>query len=178
MTGYDDELDRVLDTAMNGILAKLEAALDPDTGLADVYARSAQGRPGAAAPGSGSSRLEEACGQIDLIAAWLEDLIESGQENPLGGSSFLELARDNLVQLRAGLASRNMARPEARQLTTDIGSQLGQADRIIRSQQATTLDDVASSRTSRTGSLTGQVQAMREVIARLYEPDLSLAPAR
>jgi hypothetical protein len=183
MTGYDDELDRILGTAMSGILAKLEAALDHDAGLADVYARSARGRPDAAGPGrgsAGSSRLEEACDQIDQLTAWLEDLIQSGQENPLGGSSFLELARDNLVQLRAGLAARNMARPEARQLTADIGDQLAQADQILRSQHAATLDDAASSRTGRAGSLTGQAQAVRELVARLYEPDrhdLSLTPS-
>jgi len=39
---YDDaELDELLATAMDGILAKLEAGFDPDTGLADIYARCA-----------------------------------------------------------------------------------------------------------------------------------------
>jgi hypothetical protein len=186
MSGHGNELDRVLDSAMNGILAKLNAALDPEAGLADVYARSARRGPGAdtAVPGrdsTGSSRLEQACDQIDLTAAWLAGLIESGQRDPFAGSSFLELARDSLVQLRAGLAARNLARPEARQLTSDIQHQFVQADRILRTQQATTLDQLASTRTSRTGSLTDQVRAIRDMVARLYEPDghdLTLAPTR
>ena len=38
--GYDDaELDAVLETAMANILAKLEAAFDPQAGLEDIYAR-------------------------------------------------------------------------------------------------------------------------------------------
>jgi len=69
MTGHDNELDRALDTAMNGILAKLDAALDPDAGLADVYARSTCGAPAAPRRDSaGSSRLEDACSQIDHLA--------------------------------------------------------------------------------------------------------------
>ena len=186
MTGYDSELDRVLDTAMNGILAKLGAALDHDTGLADVYARSARGRPdpGQAARGRDSAdsrRLEEACDQIDELTAWLEDLIASGQQDPFAGSSFLELARDNLIELRSGLAARTMARPEARQLTADTLGQLDRADQILRAQHTTALDDLAASRTRRAGSLTGQARAVRDLVDRLYQPDpidLSLTPAR
>ena len=184
MTGYDDELDRILDATMSGILAKLEAALDHDAGLADVYARSTRGAPRAQlAPGrdsTGSSRLEEACGQIDELAIWLADLVESGQDDPFAGSSFLELARDNLIELRAGLAARTMARPEAQRLSSGIRDLLGQADRILRSQPAT-LDQLARNRTGRTGSLTDQARAMHEMVARLYEPnehDLSLTPAQ
>jgi hypothetical protein len=185
MTGYD-ELDDVLDTAMSGILAKLDATFDADAGLADIRARStmsgpypARARPGR--HGTGSSRLEEVCGQIDLVTAWLDDLIRWGEHEAFGGSSFLELARDNLVQLRAGLASRTTARPEAQQLTSDIQHQLAQADQILRSQHATTLDRLASNHSLGEGSLTDQVRVMREMVIRLYEPDgrdLSLMPTR
>ena len=186
MTGYDDELDHILDTAMSGILAKLDYTFDPGAGLADIYARSIRNGPYPAPPlagrdGTGSSRLEEACGQIDLLTAWLDDLIRSADQDALGGSSFLELARDNLVQLRAGLASRTTARPEAQQLTSDIQDQLAHADRILRSRHATTLDHLASNNSRREGSLTDQVRVMREMVIRLYEPDgrdLSLMPTR
>jgi hypothetical protein len=184
--GDDTELDRVLDTAMSGILAKLEAGFNPGAGLADIYARSTRrgSSMAPAVPGgdsSGSSRLAEVCDQIDLLTAWLADIILSGQQDPFGGSSFLELARDNLVQLRAGLASRTMARPEAQQLTSDIQNQLSHADRILRSQHATTLDHLASETTSREGALTDQARVARDMVIRLYEPDghdLRLTPAR
>ena len=185
MTGYDDELDRILDAAMSGILAKLEAALDHDAGLADVYARSTRGRPdpSPAAPGRGSmgsSQLEQACDQIDKLAGWLSDLIESGQQDPFAGSSFLELARDNLTELRAGLAARTMTRPEARRLSGGMHEQLGQADQILRSRNGTTLDHLAESRSRRAGSLTGLALAVQDTVIRLYEPaprDLTLTPA-
>lgn len=188
MTGYDDKLDHALGTAMSGILAELESAFDPDLGLADIYARSTRSKPypARAVPGrdhAGSSRLAETCDQIDALTAWLADLIRSGQREPFGGASFVELARDNLVELRAGLAARIMTGPEAQRLATDIHNQLGQADQILRSQNATTLDHLAaaSSRHQGAGALTGQVQVMRQMITRLYEPDghdLCLTPAR
>lgn len=186
MTGYDEKLDHVLGTAMSGILAKLEAAFDPDLGLADIYARSArrESYPAPAVPGrdsTGSSRLEETCDQIDMLIAWLADLIRAGDREPFGGSSFLELARDNLVELRAGLAARIMARPEAQRIASDTHGQIGQADRILRSQHATTLDHLASATSPHQGALTDQVQVMRQMITRLYEPDgqdLCLTPAR
>lgn len=193
MTGHqppdprgDAELDRVLGTAMSSILAKLEAGFRPGAGLADIYARSARGRHSMTpeVPGgdsSGSSPLAEACDQIDLLNAWLADIILSAEQNPVGGASFLELARDNLVELRAGLASRTMAKPEARRLTGDIQNQLSHADQILRSQHATTLDHLASENTSRDGALTEQARITREMVLRLYEPDghdRCLAPAR
>jgi hypothetical protein len=192
--GHDDAaLDNILDTAMNGILAKLEAAFDPGAGLADIYARNAAtpygprpAFPAQAEPrreSTGSTRLEEACDQIDLLTAWLADLIRSGQRAPLGGSSYLELARDNLVQLRAGLGNRTMARPEAQRLTADISAQAGHADHILRSQHTTTLDHLASQSPSSSGdgTLTDQVRALREMVTRLYAPaghDPSPVPAR
>jgi hypothetical protein len=168
---------------MDGILAKLEAAFDPEAGLADIHARRAAAAalvaPGPG--GAGSSRLEQACDHIDQLTGWLGDLIESGRQSPFGGYSFLELARDNLVQLRAGLANRTMLRPEAQQLTADAASQLAQTDQILRTRHGTTLDQLASQAHDRHGALTGQVQLLGQMITRLYEPDgdnLSLQPAR
>ena len=183
--GYDDgALDDVIDAAMSGTLAKLEAAFSPDGGLADIYARSRlhPARPGQEPRphGNRSSRLEQVCDQIDLITGLLADLIRSGQQVPFGGSSFVELARDALVQLRAGLASRTMARPEAQRLTTSIQNQLGQADQILRSRHATTLDHLAN-QISSLGALTEHIDVLREMVVRLYAPDgndRSLVPAR
>jgi hypothetical protein len=182
MTGYDDELARVLDSAMDSLLAKLDTALDPEAGLADVYARSARSRPNrspsprARHDSVSSDRLRDGCDQIDELTAWLAGLVASGQQNSFAGSSFLELAHDDLVQLRSGLAARTMARPEARQLTTGVLDQLDRADRILRSQDATTLDHLARSLTRRAGSLTGQARAVHEMVIRLYEPSPSAAP--
>lgn len=192
--GYDDALDNVLDSAMSGILAKLEAAFDPDAGLAGIHARRAAPSPARTASrplfpppapprreSTGSSRLEEACDQIDLLAARLADITQAGHQAPLSGSSYLELARDNLVRLRAGLGNRTMARPEAQRLTSDIQNQLGQADQILRSRHATTLDDLASDSSSSVGTLTDQVRVLCEMVIRLYAPashDPSLLPAR
>jgi hypothetical protein len=180
----DIALDHVINAAMSGILAKLEEAFDPEAGLADIRARRAVAAPAAVAhrpSGAGSSRLEQACDQIDLLTAWLANLISSGQQEPFAGSSFLELARDNLVQLRAGLAARTMARPEAQRLTTDVHDQVARADQILRSQHATTLDRIASDEPGHTGSLADHVEALRQLVTRLYEPDaddVSLQPAR
>jgi hypothetical protein len=193
MTGYqprdpgdDAELDRVLGIAMSGILAKLEAGFHPGAGLADIYTRSARGGHSMApavpeGDSSGSSRLAEACDQIDLLTAWLADISLSAEQDTLGGSGFLELARVSLVELRAGLASRTMAKPEARRLTSDIENQLSHADQILRSQHATTLDHLASETRSRDGALTDQARITREMVIRLYEPDghdRCLTPAR
>jgi hypothetical protein len=175
-------LDNVIDAAMTGILAKLEAAFDPDAGLADIHARRASPAPVAPRPdGTGSSRLEQACDQIDLVTARLADVITPWQRAPFGGFSFLELARDNLVQLRAGLANRTMLRPEAQRLTADAASHLAQTDQILRTQHGTTLNQLARQAKGSRGDLTGQVQLLSQIIARLYEPDsddLSLQPAR
>jgi hypothetical protein len=179
----DDELDRVLNAAMDGILAKLEAAFDPEAGLADIRSRraapAARVAPGPGGPGS--SRLEAACDHIDQLTAWLDGLIESSRRTPFRGSGFLELARDNLVQLRAGLANRTMLRPEAQRLTADAASHLAQTDQILRTQHGTTLNQLARQAKGSRGDLTGQVQLLSQMVARLYEPDsddLSLQPAR
>jgi hypothetical protein len=181
---YDDaELDRVLNAAMDGILAKLEAAFDPAAGLADIHARrTAAAAPAPSGPGGGGrNRLEEACDHIDQLTARIADLIESGRQTPFGGASFLELARDNLVQLRAGLANRTMLRPEAQQRTADAAGQLARTDQILRTRHGTTLDQIASQTPAHSGTITAQVQFLGQMVTRLYEPDgdnLSLQPAR
>jgi hypothetical protein len=195
--GYDGaELDEVIDGAMSGILAKLEAGFDPAAGLADIHARCGSSRPArrpggpvrpaAQVPGAestGSSRLEEVCDQIDMLTAWLAELIGSAQQTPFAGSSFLELALDNLRQLRAGLASRTTARSEADRLTGEVQHHLRRADQILRSQHAYTLDDITRERSRHAAgeALTEQVQVMREMVTRLYAAaghGSSLAPAR
>jgi hypothetical protein len=184
--GYDGaELDDVIDAAMSGMLAKLEAGFDPAAGLADIYGRCGSPRP-ARRPGApvrhapqvrnadstGSSRLEEVCDQIDMLSTSLDDLIRSAQQTPFAGSSFLELACDSLRQLRAGLASRTTARSEADRLTGEVQHHLGRADQILRSQHACSLDDIVRDRSRDAAlpgyALTGQVQVMREMVTRLY----------
>lgn len=196
--GYDiAALDRLVDSAMSGILTKLEAGFDPEAGLADIYDRSGAGpqvcQPATPAePASAqaqtaadaSARLQETCDQIDLLDAWLAAVIRSAQADPFGGAAFLEMTRPSLRQLRMGLANRTLARSEAERLADDVQHHLDQADQILRSGHAATLDDTMRERSGTSagsgGSFAGQMQALREMISRLFADagrDLSLVPA-
>jgi hypothetical protein len=186
-----------VDSAMSGILGKLDAGFDPAAGLADIYARSGAGqdaRPPADVPAApvlppgttaGSSRLAEVCDQIDRIGAQLSDVIRSAGEAPFGGCSFLELARDALVQLRTGLSARSLSRPEAERLASQVQGEVSRADQVLRSRHACTLEDIIRARTSQPGwpggTLAGEMTAMREMILRLYAAEghhSPLVPAR
>jgi hypothetical protein len=195
--GYDAAaLDELLDRAMGGILTKLEAGFDPQAGLANIYARSGAGahasQPGtptdlAAEPAQTaadmSARLQEICDHIDMLDAWLVAVTRSAQAAPFGGAAFLEMARPSLRQLRMGLANRTLARNEAERLVDEVQHHLDQADRILRSQHASTLDDTMRERSSPAtsgSSFPSQMQVLREMITRLYADagrDLSLVPA-
>ena len=64
MTGYQPNrprhdaagLDELIDSAMSGILAKLDPAFDPDAGLADIYARCGTHPAGARPDSPGTDR--------------------------------------------------------------------------------------------------------------------------
>lgn len=179
----DAALDQIIDAAMDAVLGKLEAAFDPEAGLADIHARRAAAAPAARSHQSGrigSSRLEQACDQVDLLTDWLADLIVVGQREPFAGSGFLELARDSLIELRAGLANRTMTRPEAQRLAADARGQIARTDQILRSRDATTLDRIAADKPGHSGALTDHLEVLRQMVTRLYEPDadeVSLQPA-
>ncbi len=104
---YDDtQLNHIIDTTMDDLLARLDANFDHAAGLADSYARAGASRPAPkpdwASIGHDSSALAAACDQIDQLATRLAGIISSGRRAPIGGSAFLELAHDNLIQLRTG----------------------------------------------------------------------------
>lgn len=102
---YDDaELDELLATATDGMLAKLEAGFDRQAGLADIYARLERAtRPQPAPPApvtrrrepgplAGNQRLQEVCDRIDTLDACLDALIRAAQSAPLAGGAFVEAA--------------------------------------------------------------------------------------
>jgi hypothetical protein len=204
-SGYDSAaLDELIDSAMSGILAKLEANFEPDAGLADIHARAAarghgfepgnSAEPGTAprragasaqAGASASARLQEVCGHIDMIDAWLAAVIRSAQAAPFGGVAFLEAARPALMQLRLGLVNRTLGKSDAGRFVDEIQRDLGQADRIIRSQHGSTLDEVivkyAAAPTGSEGALSADTETLQEMIDRLYadaDHDPTLVPGR
>jgi hypothetical protein len=181
-------LDELIDSAMNGILAKLEAGFDPNAGLANIYARCGVTTRPAPAPEvaepSFSARLQEVCDQIDLLDAWFAAVIDSARTAPFGGSAFVEMARPSLRQLRMGLANRTLARSDAEHLIGEVQGHLDQADHILRSQHASSLDEVMRERSSAVagsgGTVGGQIRVLQEMITRLFADigqDPALVPA-
>jgi hypothetical protein len=194
---YDPaELDELLGTAMEGMLAKLEAGFDPDAGLADIYARltaAAYPRHVPAPviprrepePATSSQRLQEVCDQIDTLDACLSALIRSARNDPFAGGAFVEAARPVLLQLRLGLANRVLAREDAARLLGHVRNNFDETDRILRIQGSSSLDEVTRARLGSQaefgGSVTEQMQVLAEMIMRLYEDAgyaASLEPAR
>ncbi len=195
---YDDaELDRLLARAMSGITAKLDAALDPGTGLADVYARSRAGmpdRPALTRHGRTARRRRwpaaagETCAQIDLLNEMITP--EGGQKpdwqfyldhagGELAGSAYLDLARDALTELRTGLASRSMDQRRAYELAGRAGQLISRADQAMQDTHGISLDDAAGD--SAGMPVNGQVAVLRQMIRRLFAPagdSSSLVPAR
>lgn len=196
-SSYDSAaLDAYLESAVSGIIAKLEEGFDPEAGLADIYARCGVTRPATRPDAAGdpdrtsgrqraeSARLQEVCDQIDAIRTLLDNVNRSARTAPFGGAAFLEAARPVLIQLRVGLANRTTPKSEAERLIGEVQSYLDRADAVLRSQHSSTLDDTVRERCGEAAepaiTMTGQMQALHEMIARLYADaghDLSLAPA-
>ena len=194
---YDDaELDELLATGMDMMLAKLEARFPPEEGLADIYARlAAIGPPPPAstrvirhrepAPSIDNQRLQEVCDQIDTLDACLAAVIRTAQNAPFAGGAFVEAARPVLMQLRLGLANRVLAREEAERILGFVRHNLDETDRILRTQQTSSLDQVIHARLGSHaefgGPVTEQTRLLAEMITRLYEDAgyvASLEPAR
>ena len=207
MTGYDPEgagrpdyedaeLDELLATAMDGMLDKLEAGFNPEAGLADIRARLAAADPPRKAPApvirhrkpgpiADSQRLQEVCDQIDTLNACLTALSRSARTAPFAGAAYVEAASPVLVQLRLGLANRALAREHAFRSLDHVRQSLDEADRILRTQGASSLDEVIRARLGSHAEFGGpvaeQAQLLAEIIIRLYEDAgyvASLEPAR
>jgi|HubBroStandDraft_1064217.scaffolds.fasta_scaffold01763_13 hypothetical protein len=188
--GYDDaDLDDLLERAMTGIGAKLDAGFDPAAGLADIYARShadapapspaAQAGPSSpvTGPAAGGSRLAEACGQIDVLRAVIAGAARSDRRTPLPGSAYLELAAGLLTELRAGLASRSMDRRRAEELLARVRQHLGRAS-LLLSLEGTSLDDLIRKAGAGPGVPVAELADItREMVLRLFSApgDRSLA---
>ncbi len=195
---YDDaELDELLATATDGMLAKLEAGFDRQAGLADIYARLERaGQPQPAPPApvtrrrepgpiADNQRLQEVCDRIDTLDACLDALIRAAQSAPLAGGAFVEAARPVLMQLRLGLAGRTLPREQAERILDLVRHNLEQADRILRDQQASSLDQAIRGKLGSPaefgGPVAGQLRLLGEMIARLYDDAgyaASLVPSR
>lgn len=193
---YDDaELDELLATAMDGMLDKLEAEFNPEAGLADIHARLAADPPRKApapvirhrkpGPIADSQRLQEVCDQIDTLNACLTALSRSARIAPFAGAAYVEAASPVLVQLRLGLANRALAREHAFRSLDHVRRNLDEADRILRTQGASSLDEVIRTRLGSHaefgGPVADQTQLLAEMIIRLYEDAgyvASLEPAR
>lgn len=120
-----------------------------------------------------------------MLDAWLAAVIRSGQARPFGGAAFLEMARPSLLRLRMGLANRTLGKGDATHLIGEGQHYLGQADRIIRSRHASTLDEVMRDRAaipaSSEGALDADMEVLETMIDRLFadaDHDMALIPAR
>lgn len=104
---------------------------------------------------------------------------------PLAGGAFVEAARPVLLQLRLGLAGRTLPREQADRILDLVRHHLEQADRILRDQQASSLDQAIrgklGSHAEFGGPVSGQLHLLGEMIARLYDDAgyaASLVPSR
>lgn len=133
----------------------------------------------------GNQRLQEVCDQIDTLDACLDALIRAARSAPLAGGAFVEAARPVLMQLRLGLAGRTLPREQAERILDLVRHNLEQADRILRDQQASSLDQAIrgklGSQAEFGGPVAGQLRLLGEMIARLYDDAgyaASLVPSR
>jgi hypothetical protein len=185
----DADLDDLLTRAMTGIGAKLDAGFDPAAGLADIYARSRAGTPSSRSgsqpdpsspvtgPAAGGSRLEEACGQIDVLRVVIAGAVRSGRDAPFPGSAYLDLAAGLLTELRTGLASRSMDRRRAEDLLARVRQHLDQAGRLLAAQ-GSSLDDLIRTAGAGPGLPVAELaDLMHEMVLRLFPApgDRSLA---
>lgn len=86
------------------------------------------------------------CDRIDTLDACLAAVIRSSQNAPFAGAAFAEAARPILTQLRMGLANRALPRDEAAQLIDRIQRNLNETNRILRTPNASSLDEVIRAR--------------------------------
>ena len=82
------------------------------------------------------------------------------------------MSRPTLLQLRMGLANRSLSKNDAERLVDSVQSSLDQADHILRTQCASTLEQVVHTLTGEPaefgGTLAEQIHTLREMVARLY----------
>lgn len=181
---YDDaELDALLDRTMGGIVAKLDAAFDPQSGLAGIYSRVAAGAYPPRTPiedaglspareSDGSRSLQAVCDQIDTLDFCLSSVGGSTQAEPFAGAAFLEAAHPILMDLRSGLANRVLPRQQAVRLLDDVQYSFDHADQILRSQH-TSLEEVLHTRLrgqiASAGTFTAQMERLQRNVIRLYD---------
>lgn len=179
---YEDaELDRLLTTATKNMHAGLEATFDPDAGLADVFARAAalKGEQRQAATGApqrhsradhdtvmANSRLQDVCDRIDAYRA---RLAAAGQ-TPVPGAAYLTAACNPLIQLRMGLAGRDLTKNAAQHLMSTVEEHIAMAERTERS------DLMRTDRPRFDNDLPAEAHTIREMVMRLYDSADDAAP--
>jgi hypothetical protein len=185
---YDAELDAILDTRMAGILAKLQARLEPQAALADLQNRL---RGQAPPPDQGDQQtppaedeadtsratvsknqaLQAVCDRIDAFDFYLRTVMRSS-DDPFAGAAFIANARPALMQLRSGLANRGITKSHARGILTEIQQNLDQADRVLRQQGSdldTALRDRARGQTASNGTASAQMHRLHAQVMLLFE---------
>ncbi|MFD0684591.1 hypothetical protein [Actinomadura fibrosa] len=182
---YDAELDAILESGMAGILAKLQARLEPQAALADLQNRvrgqvpppnQSDQQASSAADEADTSRatsqaLQAVCDRIDAFDFYLRTVLRS-PDDFFAGAAFIANARPALLQLRSGLANRSLTKSQAQRILDEIQQNLDQADRVMR-QQGSDLDaalrDRARGQTASNGTASAQMHSLHTHVMRLFE---------
>jgi hypothetical protein len=124
----DDALDALLTETWEAGTAAIAGVLDLSGGKAALAAGIRSRQP--AALGASPGGVQE---QIDTLLAQVAAQIGTfpGPAHSAVAAN-LNASRHFLIQLRAGLASRNLARDAALQLTSSVSHALTEADRTLR----------------------------------------------
>lgn len=185
---YDAELDAILNAGMAGVLAKLQARLEPQAALADLQNRlrgqvpppnqdDQQASPAedetdtSQSTVSNNQALQAVCDRIDAFDFYLRTVLRS-PDDPFAGAAFIANARPALMQLRSGLANRSITKSHAQRVLNEIQQNLDQADRVLR-QQGSDLDaalrDRARGQTASNGTASTQMHSLHVHVMRLFE---------
>lgn len=184
---YDAELDVILETGMAGILAKLQARLEPQAALADIQNRLRDQAPlpnqddRLASPAEAEAdtsqstvsnqALQAVCDRIDAFDFYLQTVLRS-PDDPFAGAAFIANARPALMQLRSGLANRSITKSHAQRILNEIQQNLDQADRVLRQQGSdlgAALRDRARGQTASNGTASAQMHSLQAHVMRLFE---------
>ena len=164
------------------VIAKLDAATDFGAVLTHIYAKAAKdGTPEAAASSTGRPRpqepqtaLDDVCDHIDMLITLLQAVSAPGvKDSPLIGAIYLGSASRSLQRLRRGLARHRAGKDEALRLVGNAEHNLREANAVLRSEHGLSLDDALRDRIGDLmdlgSDITGQVQALRAKVTRLFD---------
>ena len=171
----DAALDALLTQAWDDGTAAVARALDLEAGKAALAAALARREPPGHVAGPGGVREE-----IDALLAWVTAEINSDAGAARSAiMANLHASRQFLIQLRAGLAGRSLAKADALHLTGSMDHTLEEANRTLRrlppghgaagSQEALDLTELIA-------GIRQQLPALTRKIERLYDEAGDPAP--